>query len=204
MKCNIPENEELCDLVSKVEKHRHSATCRRHGKCHFCYPCTPSSETVTARQSTATTHPEERDEHMVKALAAVRDVLDDKDTPEDISMHELLLKAGVSCDMYLCGLKICSTGNRVVMKRKPSESWINTYNPDVIRVWRANMDLEYILDPYACVMYIAAYMLKVNAQCEMVVCPCQLLLCSSGFVGGCGRVRWLSVPTSLFSVLLSL
>jgi DNA replication protein DnaC len=75
-------------------------------------------------------------------------------------MDELLLKAGVSSDIYLCGLKICSTGNSVVMKRKPSESWINTYNPDVIRVWKANMDLQYILDPYACVMYIAAYMLK--------------------------------------------
>ena len=37
---------------------------------------------------------------------------------------------------------------------------INTYNPDIIRVWKANMDLQYILDPYACVMYIAAYMLK--------------------------------------------
>ena len=46
------------------------------------------------------------------------------------------------------------------MQRKPSECWINTYNPNVIRVWRANMDLQYILDPYACVMYIASYMLK--------------------------------------------
>ena len=62
--------------------------------------------------------------------------------------------------MYLCGLKICSTGSSVVTQRKPSESWINTYNPDVIRVWKANMDLQYILDPYACEMYTAAYMLK--------------------------------------------
>ena len=46
------------------------------------------------------------------------------------------------------------------MKRKPSESWINTYNPDITRVWRANTDLQYILDPYACVMYITAYMTK--------------------------------------------
>ena len=100
----------------------------------------------------------------MKALAAVWKILDDKDTPEDISMEELFLKAGVSSDiiLYLCGLKICSTGNSVVMQRKPSESWINTYNPDVIRIWKANMDLQYpmILDPYACVMYIAAYMLE--------------------------------------------
>ena len=115
---------------------------------------------MIARQSTAATYPQEQAEQAVKALAAVRKILDDKDTPEDISMDELLHKAEVISDMYLCGLKICSTGNSVVMQRKPSESWINTYNPDVIRIWKANMDLQYILDPYACVMYIAAYMLK--------------------------------------------
>ena len=165
VKCNIPNDEELAQLVSKVQKHRHSATCRRHGKCRFHYPCPPSPETVIARQSTAATYPEGQAEQALKALAAVRKVLDDKDTPEDISMDELLLKAGVSCDMYLCGLKMCSTGNNVVIKRKPSESWINAYNPDVIRVWKANMDLQYILDPYACVMYIAAYMR--NSECSM-------------------------------------
>ena len=148
VKCNVPDDEELSQLVSKVQKHRHSATCRKHGKCRFHYPRPPSPETVVARQSTAATYPEEQAEQAIKALAAVRKILDDKDTPEDISMDELLLKANVSQDMYLCGLKICSTGNSVVMKRKPSESWINTYNPDVIRVWRANMDLQYILYPY--------------------------------------------------------
>ena len=90
VKCN---DEELAQLVSKVQKHRHSATCRRHGKCRFHYPCPPSPETVIARQSTAVTYPEERAEQAVKALAAVQKVLDDKDTPEDISMDDLLSKA---------------------------------------------------------------------------------------------------------------
>ena len=66
---------------------------------------------MIARQSTAATYPEEQAKQAVKALAAVRKILDDKDTPEDISMEELFLKAGVSSDIYLCGLKICSTRN---------------------------------------------------------------------------------------------
>ena len=65
---------------------------------------------MIARESTAATYPEEQAEQAVKALAAVRKVLDDKDTPEDISMDELV-KAGVSSDVYLCGLKMCSKGN---------------------------------------------------------------------------------------------
>ena len=110
VKCNIPDDEELAQLVSKVQKHRHSATCRRHGKCCFHYPRPPSLETAIARQSTAATYPEEEAEQLVKALTAVRKVLDNKDTPKDISMDELLLKANVSHDKYLCALKICSTG----------------------------------------------------------------------------------------------
>ena len=98
VKCSIPEEEELAQLVTKVQKHRHSATCRRHGKCRFHYPRPPSPETIIARQSTAATYPEELAKQAVKALAAVRKVLDDKDTPEDISMDELLTKTNVSLD----------------------------------------------------------------------------------------------------------
>ena len=35
VKCNIPDDEELDQLVSKVQKHRHSATSRRYGKYRF-------------------------------------------------------------------------------------------------------------------------------------------------------------------------
>jgi len=69
----------------------------------------------------------------VAALLAVQKVLENKGTPEDISLDDLLHKSRVSNSMYLQGLKICSKGNSV-MQRRPSESWINTYNPDIIRV----------------------------------------------------------------------
>ncbi len=46
------------------------------------------------------------------------------------------------------------------MKRAPGDSWINTYNLEVITAWKGNMDIQFILNPYACVMYITSYMLK--------------------------------------------
>ena len=100
MKCSIPNDEELVQLVSKLQKHHHLATCRRHGKCRFHYPHPPSSETVIACQSTAATCSEEQAEPAVKALAAVQKVLDDKTTSKNISMDELL-KAGVSFNLNL-------------------------------------------------------------------------------------------------------
>ena len=93
-------------------------------------------------------------------MVAVRNILDDKNTPEDISLDQLLDSAKVPHDTYVRGLGICTKGNSIVYHRERSDAWINPYNADVMRVWRANMDLQYILDPYACVMYIASYMLK--------------------------------------------
>ena len=46
----FPESAELAELVCKIQKHRHSATCRRHGSCRFHYPRPPSPFTVIARE----------------------------------------------------------------------------------------------------------------------------------------------------------
>ena len=161
--CSIP-NDELAEMVTKVQKHRHSATCRRHGKCRFHYPRPPSPFTLIAREAHSHHFTAQELEKLQIELCTVRKILDDKDTPENITLEELLEKAQVSQDAYVECLKLCSRGNSVVMKRSPSECWINTYNPDVIQAWKGNMDIQYILDPYACVMYIASYMLKSEGE----------------------------------------
>ena len=37
---------------------------------------------------------------------------------------------------------------------------INLYNETVLRSWRANIDIQFVLDPYACAMYIVSYISK--------------------------------------------
>ena len=34
------------------------------------------------------------------------------------------------------------------------------YNEMILHLWKANMDLQYILDPYACVVYVVSYIGK--------------------------------------------
>ena len=94
-----------------------------------------------------------------QALFQVYELLS-KEINSDISLDKLLNQAEVTREAYLRGLSFCSIGNGVVLQRKPSDCWINSYNPDILRVWQANMDIQFILNPYACVMYIASYMLK--------------------------------------------
>ena len=48
----------------------------------------------------------------------------------------------------------------VVLKCNPKNCNVNNYNPNVLKAWQANMDIQYVMNPYACVMYVASYMTK--------------------------------------------
>ena len=50
-------------------------------------------------------------------------------------------------------------GNKI-LRHDPCEGNINNYNPSVFLAWQANMDIQYVMDPYACVMYVASYIMK--------------------------------------------
>ena len=48
--CRLPNNDpELRELVTSLQRHRHSAACRRGNDCRFRFPHAPSSATVIAR-----------------------------------------------------------------------------------------------------------------------------------------------------------
>jgi hypothetical protein len=48
----------------------------------------------------------------------------------------------------------------VFLKRTPSEVRVNPYMKIVLSAWKANHDLQFILDPYACARYIVSYISK--------------------------------------------
>ncbi|XP_078691416.1 uncharacterized protein LOC144921886 isoform X1 [Branchiostoma floridae x Branchiostoma belcheri] len=161
--CAIPEeDDDLRNLVLSLQKHNHSFTCKQGQSCRFRYPRPPSRETLIARQNTHADVANIEKELKIKSdtLQQVRTVLEAHSDEEDLSLGNLLLEAQVDPDFYHKVLKIVRSGKEVVLQRKISERFINSYNPHILRVWKANMDIQYILDVYACIMYITSYMLK--------------------------------------------
>ena len=57
----------------------------------------------------------------------------------------------------------------LVLEREPSDGWINNYNPQLLKVWNANMDIQYVLDPYSCIMYIVSYITKAERELSEVM-----------------------------------
>ena len=86
-----------------------------------------------------------------------------------LSLDALLDSTGISADSYIKALRYSSNGTNIVLKREPHECTINPYNSDLMRAWQANMDIQFIIDAYACVMYVASYMMKnERGMCELL------------------------------------
>ena len=44
-----------------------------------------------------------------------------------------------------------------MLKRNPNECCVN---PTCLLGWNANTDIQFVLNAYACIMYVASYMMK--------------------------------------------
>ena len=86
------------------------------------------------------------------------DIKDDQDT--NISFDQLLLDLNVIEESYLLAVRSSLNVPTVFLKRNPNELHTNNYNPACLNAWRANMDIQYVLDVYACAVYIVNYISK--------------------------------------------
>lgn len=60
-------------------------------------------------------------------------------------------------------------GKSIVCRRQPQEVNINSYNPVVLKAWQANMDLQFVCNPYACIHYIISYVTKDKLEMEQAL-----------------------------------
>ena len=63
---------------------------------------------------------------------------------------------------FSCYLESMTDGSAVMVHRDPEDCWVN---PQLLKAWNAKMDLQYILNPYSCIMFMLSHITK--AECEM-------------------------------------
>ena len=70
---------------------------------------------------------------------------------------------------YCEALKHSDRGKTVVLKRQLNEVFVNNYNPSFLLAWQANMDIQFAVDHYAIVTYIADYFTKDDSGLTQVL-----------------------------------
>ena len=162
--CTLPEDDdELCTLVKTLQTHRHSETCKKHGtNCRFCFPKPPINET------TVLLPPEEPPDKNTQAmyteiLTAVYSKLEEVHNDEDVTLHSMLEELKIPESMYIKALTWIKTKQgqpAILYKRNTSDVFTNNYNATLMKAWQANLDLQFVTNVYACIMYVASYISK--------------------------------------------
>ncbi|XP_070548911.1 uncharacterized protein [Ptychodera flava] len=66
----------------------------------------------------------------------------------------------ISQDDYIKCIRSSLRTATVFLQRKPCDLRVNAYMKYLLPAWGANHDLQFVLDPYACAMYIVSYISK--------------------------------------------
>ena len=159
--CGKPENDsKLLEFVNR-QTHRHSHTCRKKAQkiCRFNYPQPPM-------RSTQILYPLDDDTSRTVIRSRkdvwkdIKNKLNDLKEGEDMTFDQLLKDLDVSEHDYILAIRSSLNCPTIFLKRSPNELRINNYNPACLQAWRANMDIQFVLDVYACAMYIVSYISK--------------------------------------------
>ena len=160
--CEKPtEDSDLLALVNR-QVHRHSHTCRKKSKsvCRFNYPQPPMRTTKILYPLDADNMDDhELDQHK-DAWQFINKHLNDMKDGEDITFDQLFINLKLTEQNYLLAIRPRLKAPTIFLKRKPNELRINNYNAACLSAWRANMDTQFVLDVYACAVYIASYITK--------------------------------------------
>ena len=75
-------------------------------------------------------------------------------------LSDVLEQAHISQDTYLSALKVTQRGRSVILKHNPSDVYTNGCNHDILKLWGANTDFQFVLDEYSTIMYVCSCMMK--------------------------------------------
>ena len=169
--CQIPpQNVDLHRKVSTFQKHskNHTKSCKKGNRpCRFNYPRPVAKRTFISRPVSKTDEhpPTENEVKLARTqLSAVWDILNRNLEDDSISTDELLQQAGMTWETYKHLYNVATNKLSVIMERDPRDCWTNNYSPALLDIWNANMDIQYITDPYSCIMYILSYISKAEHE----------------------------------------
>ena len=153
--CSAEENETL-ELV-KLQTHKHSRTCRKKGKpiCRFGFPLPPLPRTMLLYPL------EEEVEKYKKKSVGLQKNMNEFQENVEMTFDDFLNKiARMDFEDYIRCIRSSLRAPKVFLKRKPQEMRINLFNENMLLAWKANLDIQIVLEPYGCATYIVGYISK--------------------------------------------
>lgn len=160
--CHKPNSSNEMEDIVNLQLHRHAKTCKKGANkiCRFHFPIPPMPVTMILKPLEKSCYNEQQTEIIEKNSEKIKHVLDSMKYGEDTTFQDFLKKLQLSQESYILAIRHTLKRETLFLKRTPSEIRINNYNTHLLQAWQANMDMQYVLDPYACATYILSYITK--------------------------------------------
>lgn len=140
-----------------MQKHKHSRSCRKRGKglCRFGFPIPPICDTVLLESYDGNDK-----EKYKKLYETIKIELDEMKDGSNLLLEEFLNKMGCTYEEYILAVRTSLKSPKILLKRSLQEIRVNPYMKSRIHAWKANHDIQFVLDAYACASYITDYITK--------------------------------------------
>jgi hypothetical protein len=79
---------------------------------------------------------------------------------DDLPFKLLLNHLDTNKEDYLLAIRTSIKRTTVFLRRSTNASFVNGYNRKLLEAWGANIDVQFVLDTYACAKYCVGYILK--------------------------------------------
>lgn len=150
-----PPDDALHDIVKSRQMHQCSKYCQRHKSCRFGFPKMPVKQTTVTRGKISDVDVESFVSHMSK----LKTYLDDNQNV-DTSIDNMLASCSISDSLYEALLAGKTEAAFIHVERQISDVRVNQYNRELLHLWKANMDIQFVQDAMSAVIYICSYLLK--------------------------------------------
>jgi hypothetical protein len=78
----------------------------------------------------------------------------------EISYENFLQAVKLNEEEYMLAVRSNIKRPTVFLQREVNATFLNAYNEKLLTAWRSNVDLQFVLDPYACAKYLSSYINK--------------------------------------------
>jgi hypothetical protein len=154
--------------VREVQSHVHTPSCRKYNtECRFEFPKFPSERTLIATKPVKGKFASDKEyltfiNKYQTILKKVKTFLTTvpNDHLEGYTINRMLEILDISSADYYTALSQNSHGTSIILKRNMNEIYVNNYNPEWLKAWDGNLDLQVCLDYYAVLTYITEYYSK--------------------------------------------
>ena len=181
--CELPDKSKqpkLYEIVTTVQMHSkaHTKTCfKNSSSCRFHFPKPPVLKTFIAHAEMEAPEQNKTDQQLEEntsskteehtASQKIKDVwkiINSIENIEQCKMNDIMQAANLTYGEFKESLEMASSKTSIYYKRNLTDLWVNNYNESLLRAWNANLDIQFVIDTYACVAYIISYISKSEAE----------------------------------------